>query len=748
MTVGGGTRFRGALALPFWTIPSARSGLGWVGLPGLPSWWSSLVGWLLWCVVVGSSHGTVCEMGVVLNSPFESLLRGLDPEQREAVSAPPSPLVVVAGAGSGKTTVLTRRIALQVARGDAPAANVLAVSHTTKAAGTIKSRLTQVHPSLGAVSSMTVHAAAWRILRQFHAAAGFATQPELVSSTFMLVRDGVRSVGGSTKDSAVLADLATELEWMAANNLSASDYVAAARQHRREPPLPLGDVASLASAVSELKRERNLVDFGDLLSISTHLLGSNPDVASRVRSKWSLLLVDEFQDTDHAQARFLSELRGSSPLWTVVGDPRQTIYSFKGADPSLLQSQMRAPGVKVVYLSNSWRCSKEILEWSNQVIGSKYGPPLNSQSSGPVPSFIDSKNEEDEASQVVRQLRTWVSQGVSFDKQAVLFRFNGTSARVEAMLAAENIPFQLLGGVPFFERPEVRAVLARFMSEAESDPDADGLGLLRSVASALGFDLDDPPTSQGQVRQRWESVRALSDLVSSGSASECAGLFEELASAQTEPGGVSLGTIHAAKGLEWDAVVVYGLSEGSLPSHRAVGPAAIEEERRLLYVAMTRARSRLALAYTRTFKRMPQLPSKFLFDLPSVASRFSSSRTRSASLSASRSSKRFPGSTGRGVSGSRPGRSSGYSGSSSSSSLPKSSPSADFSLPRCSKCGGKLSGDVARSVGRCGPECLDWADLARFEAALAWCSTPGWALPPRLACRRPSLRACSARSRR
>lgn len=291
------------------------------------------------------------------------------------------------------------------------------------------------------------------------------------------------------------------------------------------------------------------------------------------------------------------------------------------------------------------------------------------------------------------------------------------------MLAAENIPFQLLGGVPFFERPEVRAVLARFMSEAESDPDADGLGLLRSVASALGFDLDDPPTSQGQVRQRWESVRALSDLVSSGSASECAGLFEELASAQTETGGVSLGTIHAAKGLEWDAVVVYGLSEGSLPSHRAVGPAAIEEERRLLYVAMTRARSRLALAYTRTFKRMPQLPSKFLFDLPSVASRFSSSRTRSAGLSASRSSKRFPGSTGRGVSGYRSGRSSGYSGSSSSSSLPKSSPSANFSLPCCSKCGGKLHGDVARSVGRCGPECLEGADLARFEAALAWCST-------------------------
>jgi DNA helicase-2/ATP-dependent DNA helicase PcrA len=595
-------------------------------------------------------------MGVVFNTPYSHLLKGLDPEQVRAVAAPPTPLVVVAGAGSGKTTVLVRRIAMLAARGDVAPKNVLAVSHTTKAAIEIKDRLRRFDGSLTAVSSMTVHAAAWMVVRKFHLAAGFSALPEVLSSTVPLVREAAKQIVAGPLSATELADLAAELEWLAASGLTPESYPAAAAQALRSPVLGFDKVAALSVVVSVLKRERNQVDFGDLLLVATDTLQTNAAIASTVRAGWRAVLVDEYQDTDPAQARFLDAIRCGSPLWTVVGDPRQTVYSFKGADPTLLRAQMRDKSSTVVHLTRSWRCSRQILDWASKLIGTKYGPPLVSDVDGPDPLFLDCKDDEAEAERVVRQLQQWSASGVPFSSQAILFRFNASSAKVEAMLAARNIPFQALGGVAFFERPEVQAAVEEFSAAADLDPDAPALALLTEVVSRLGFDLASPPVSYGRTRLRWESVRALRDLAAGSeddTAAGVAGLFDELLSSQhADDSGVSIGTIHAAKGLEWDAVLVYGFAEGSLPSVHAKNVAMVEEERRLCYVAMTRARRFLALCYTRlatvgsvdqsssraTSHKIPQRPSQFAFSIPSVAAALSPAKSASGVPGASRRS--------------------------------------------------------------------------------------------------------------
>lgn len=643
--------------------------------------------------------------------PDHSLLAGLDPEQLTAVTAPPAPLVVIAGAGSGKTTVLTRRLGFQVLRGDADPRNILAVSHTTKAAAEVHDRLLRLDPSLAPASCLTVHAAAWRVLRQFHKEAGYPDLPELQSSTLPLVRLAARRSGLSILSTPEAVDLASEIEWASAWGHTPDAYPAAASAAARAPAVSFEKVSKVYSAYSSVKSEQNVVDFSDLLLRSSLLLESDSSVASRVRSLWSLIVVDEFQDTDRAQARFLAAVRGTSRLWTVVGDPRQTIYSFKGADPGLLRSEMKAPGATVVYLSNSWRCSSDILSWANASIGSTYGPPLRSPASSgspkPSPQLLDCFNEDAELDAVVSKLRTWNSAGVPYSSQAVLFRFNAASAKLEAALAAADIPFQVLGGPRFMDRPEVVSVLKAFGSRARVDPDEDGLDLLRLCAAEAGFDLDSPPDSQGAVRSRWESVRALLDLASASDDLSAFGLLDMFLSlARTDATlGVSLGTVHAAKGLEFDAVLVFSLVEGSLPSSYATTPAQVEEERRLFYVAITRARTHLALSLSRRFKNIPQHPSRFLNNLPGLS-------VRPTSTKSSKYPSRYP--------------SRSPSGSSAPSSRPATRPTpapAESSAPRCGKCSKRLSGAPAYAASRCSPGCLDGDLLEKFRRLESWCTT-------------------------
>lgn len=618
------------------------------------------------------------------------LLSGLDDQQLAAVTAPPAPLVVVAGAGSGKTTTLTRRIALHVARGDVKPKNILAVTHTTKAAGEIRDRLCALHPVFSEVACMTVHAAAWKIVRQFHKEAGFDTIPELVSSTLSLVRSALHSSRGPAPSKEDVVDMAAEFEWMAAHRLDGSSYAAAAVRARREPPVPIDAVPEVYAAYVRVKASANIIDFADVLRIATELL-SRKDVGTRVRALWQAIVVDEFQDTDTAQAAFLSAVRNGRPLWSVVGDPRQTIYSFKGADPDILADAMKERGATVVSLSRSWRCSSEVVAWANAIIGLSYGPPLTSNRSGPTPTVEVCDDDADEVASVVRLIRQWRSTGVPYTDMAVLYRFNARAPELEAALVDASIPYQVVGAPRFIDRPEVREVLTVFGESARLDPDEDGRLVLRDAAIRCGFDLSDPPPS-GSARSRWDSIRTLID-VGDGCIEYAAGamLGEFLSMVQSgTSSGVSLSTIHAAKGLEWKAVRLVGFNEGSIPSSYAVSKSEIEEERRMLYVAVTRAQDLLSISYARRFKKRPVQPSRFLKYIPAGA------RKRSRSTQPVKSSS------------------------------PRSTPSRPIAEPKgliCSTCSNRLAGLPARRSGKCSPQCLTGDGARRWAQLVQWRSS-------------------------
>lgn len=657
------------------------------------------------------------------HNAITSLLDGLDQQQLEAVRAPAAPLVVIAGAGSGKTTTLTRRIAFQVLRGDVPAKNVLAVTHTTKAAGEIRDRLIGVDSRFAEVSCMTVHAAAWKVVRQFHREVGFETQPELVSSTLPLVRQALRAVGKTSLESAEIVDLAAEFEWAGAWGVVPDTYVDEASKAGRNPPLSLKDTAAAFEKYRGVKRAQNCIDFADLLELGVQVL-TNPVLAARVHNAWQAVVVDEYQDTDRAQARFLSAVRAGRPLWTVVGDPRQTIYSFKGADPGLLREAMRERGATVVNLSTSWRCSSEILSWANAVIGSTYGPKLSSTASGPVPSVRSARDENDEIEQVLTMIRSWRSKGIAYTNMGILFRFNASAARIEAALTDAAIPYQVLGAPRFLERPEVLEVLRIFGASARQDGEQDGVELLAWAASQCGFVHSEPPSSQGALRARWESIRALLELGAQCSDSSAGGMLDEfLSMVRTGTSlGVTLATIHAAKGLEWDAVIVTGAAEGTIPSTYATSAVQVEEERRLFYVALTRARRELCVTYPASFKRRPLRPSRFLSAIPDarhVTQRQSqqkkyASRGGSAHVESNRARLR-----------SKSSNSAQHSPSAHNVEAKAAASRSISDLGNCERCLGRLAGLPARTARRCSPECLDgdlavrWSEMVAWRSALA-----------------------------
>jgi DNA helicase II / ATP-dependent DNA helicase PcrA len=641
------------------------------------------------------------------------LLEGLDDNQRLAVCAPHAPLAIVAGAGSGKTRTVTHRIAYQVASGWAPPRGHLAVTHTTKAAAELAERLMGLHPDLAEVHTSTVHAAAWRVVRRFWPEASTYT---LTDSTFLLVRDTLSRLGAPT-DVGVVADTASELEWAAAHGLGPGTYPATAADHNRTPPVGFDVVARAMEAYADLKRQRLVIDFGDVLRIATELL-ADAAVADRVCGAWSAVVVDEYQDTDPAQDRFLQAVRARRDLWTVCGDPRQTIYSFKGADPGLLEAACSDPSTTVVHLSTSWRCSTEVLGWANAVVGSSYGPPLTSSLTGPRPQVLASADAEGEPAVVIDQLHAWRRSGIRFEDMAVLYRFNAVGARYEAALAEAHIPYQVFGGQRFFDRPEVKAVLVPFGRAARNEPERDGLELISDIASSTGFDPLRAPPGQGAARARWESVTALVELCTEHSG-PAANLLTYLLSVAKGAGvGVNLATIHAAKGLEWPAVVVVGAVEGQLPSSYATSDDQIEEERRLFYVALTRAKTNLAVtAYAERNGRY-QRPSRFLYDLPAVlpamlGRRSGGSGSRSKSHSGGRTT------SGSGVRPySRPDRDSAVEVGSAVPSLAVVAPQSG-----CDICGARLVGAPARKVRRCSGACLNGPAASRYGELVAWRSS-------------------------
>jgi DNA helicase-2/ATP-dependent DNA helicase PcrA len=541
------------------------------------------------------------------------VLTGLDEQQRAAAEAVSGPVCILAGAGTGKTRTITHRIAYGVHLGVYVPEQVLAVTFTARAAGELRARLASL--GVGGVQARTFHAAAMRQLRYFAPKVLGGPLPPLVENKLRLVGTAASRARLST-DRTSLRDLAGEIEWAKTTLATPDDYPARAAKAGRELPFEAAAVAQVYASYESAKQREGVLDFEDLLLVTAYTLEEHRDVAAQVRGQYRHFVVDEYQDVNPLQQRLLDAWLGGRAEVCVVGDPNQTIYSFTGADPDyLLGFADRYPDAEVVKLERDYRSTPQVVALANKLIGQaprRKGLPglrlLGQRPEGPEPLFLEHPDEPTEATAVALACRALIDAGTPASEMAVLFRINAQSEVYEAALTDAGVPYVLKGGERFFARPEVReaVLLLRGAAAGGSEPGA-LVPTVRDVLSSTGWAEHKPPAG-GAALDRWRSLAALVDLavdlVTENPDLNLAGFVAHLAEradAQHAPTvqGVTLASMHAAKGLEWDAVFVVGLVDGVLPIAQSLSrPEAIEEERRLLYVATTRARERLTLSWS------------------------------------------------------------------------------------------------------------------------------------------------------
>jgi len=566
-----------------------------------------------------------------------AVLVGLDEQQRAAVVAPRGPLCVLAGAGTGKTRAITHRIAYAVRTGQVPAAQILAVTFTTRAAGEMRARLRDL--GVPNVSALTFHAAALRQLTYFWTRlTGRTEPPRVVDRKAQLIAQAL-SAAGIRPERTVVRDVTAEVEWAKATMVAPEGYLAAAR--RRQPPLPADQLAAVYAGYEQVKSRSGQVDFDDLLLVMAAAMEDYADVAEQVRARYRSFVVDEYQDVNPVQQRLLIGWLGSRSDLTVVGDASQTIYTFAGASPGyLIDFARRHPGATVVRLERDYRSTPQVVDLANRVIAGARGPLaavrlrlVGQRPPGPVPQVRRYADEPAEAAGTAARCQELIAAGLPPEQIAVLFRTNAQSAGYEQALATAGVPYVVRGGERFFDRPEVRegVLLLRGAARGADADESDRPlpGRVADVLSAAGFVPGEPPAG-GAARERWEGLSALVGLAEEVAAGDpqagLTGFVAELrarAASQHVPTvrGVVLCSLHAAKGMEWDAVFVVGLVEGMLPISYAVTAEDEEEERRLLYVGVTRARERLVLSWgaARSPGGRSRRPSRFLDGLGSGA---------------------------------------------------------------------------------------------------------------------------------
>ncbi|GAB3533051.1 ATP-dependent DNA helicase UvrD2 [Arthrobacter tecti] len=572
------------------------------------------------------------------SSVEERILSGLDDEQRAVASQLAGPLCVLAGAGTGKTRAITHRIAYGVHSGVYKPQQVLAVTFTARAAAEMRTRLRD----LGAqgVQARTFHAAALRQLQYFWPQAVGGSLPALVDHKAQLIAEASRRLRLST-DRASIRDLAAEIEWAKVSMLTPDTYAEAAVGRAEPAGMDPTTVTRLFAAYEDLKVDRNVIDFEDVLLITVGILQEDEKVAATVRSQYRHFVVDEYQDVSPLQQRLLDLWLGEREELCVVGDASQTIYSFTGATSAhLLEFTARYRRAQVIKLVRDYRSTPQVVHLANSLLAARtaegerrgnrgsWATPLQliaQRPAGPAPTFTECSDDEAEAADVARRISGLLNEGVLASEVAVLYRTNGQSEAYEQALAAVGIGYQLRGGERFFARREVRDSLLQLRAAARTANDDDVPQLVRDVLASLGYTRE-APQSSGAVREKWESLAALVSLADELQAARSAQGFtlqdfvaelEERAAAQHAPTvqGVTLASLHSAKGLEWDAVFLVGLSEGLMPISFADTPDAVDEERRLLYVGITRARKHLALSWSTSRTpggRASRKPSRFL----------------------------------------------------------------------------------------------------------------------------------------
>ncbi|HEV7194239.1 MAG TPA: UvrD-helicase domain-containing protein [Jatrophihabitantaceae bacterium] len=566
----------------------------------------------------------------------ESVLAGLDPEQREAATAVRGPVCILAGAGTGKTRAITHRIAYGVHSGAFPEAHLLAVTFTARAAGELRSRLRR----LGApsVQARTFHAAALRQLKYFSPRILGGPMPDIADNTLRLVGNSAARLR-LRSDRAEVRDLAAEIDWAKAVLVPPGEYAEQARAAGREPPATPETVAKVYAEYEQAKKRAGVLDFADLLLVLAGAIEQYSDVAEQIRSRYRHFVVDEYQDVSPLQQRLLDAWLGGRDDLCVVGDANQTIYSFAGATPRhLLEFPRRFPQAVVVRLHRDYRSTPQVVELANELVARSDSAAgavrlVGQRPPGPAPTFSEFDDEPAEAAAVAAACRALIDAGTTAAEIAILFRVNAQSEVYEKALSDAAVPYVLRGGERFFDRPEIREARLLLRGAARADPSGEALpDTVRSVLSSVNWHAEHPPPG-GAAREKWESLHALvalaDDLLAVAPEAHLPELVAELdarATAQHAPTvqGVTLASLHSAKGLEWDAVFLVGLTDTTVPIQHATTEAQLAEERRLLYVGITRARQQLHLSWAlarSAGQRRGRRPSRFLDGLRPMAAR-------------------------------------------------------------------------------------------------------------------------------
>ncbi len=546
----------------------------------------------------------------------DALLAGLDPEQREVALAARGPVCVLAGAGTGKTRAITHRIAYAVGSGLVNPAHVLALTFTVRAAGELRGRLGQLGPAVSGtarVRATTFHAAALRQLNYFWPRVIGGRPPALIDSKLGLVREAAKQAGVRLDGAAGLSDAAAEIEWAKAIQVRADGYAGAAARAGRSPAAEVDGAektAAVFAGYERLRRERHLIDFESVLELTAAIVLGHREAAEQVRGTFRYFVVDEYQDVNPLQKLLLDAWLGGRDDLCVVGDPQQVIYSFTGATPAYLTGfTAEFPGATVVRLVRDYRSTPQVVALANQLIPGG-GALVARRPAGPPPVLTEYSDDTDEAAGLAVQIRALLAAGVPAREIAVLVRINADTERFERALDEARVPYVVRGAERFYERPVVRQVLVLLRGAARGEAADDGRAPLpasvRDVLTGVGFAAA-PPAGGAAARERWESLAAIAQLADDMHAARpdaTLGDFSAELTLRAELGhapaveAVTLASMHAAKGLEWDAVFLPGLVEGLMPIVHARTSGALEEERRLLYVAVTRARQHLYLSWS------------------------------------------------------------------------------------------------------------------------------------------------------
>jgi len=543
----------------------------------------------------------------------EEILAALDEDQRTVALATRGPVCVIAGAGTGKTRAITHRIAYAAAIGTMEPSKVLALTFTARAAGEMRTRLRSL--GVPTVAARTVHSAALKQLIYFWPTVFGGRTPDLMNSKTPFLTEAVNraDLTGEIRITSreTMRDIATEIEWAKVSQVAPIDYLDQVNARQMKPRVKAEHIAAIYVAYESLKKQELAIDFEDVLLLTSAMLEEERTVRERVQDQYRYFTVDEYQDISPIQQRLINAWLGSRKDICVVGDPAQTIYSFAGATPVFLNTfTQRFPEAEVIRLSTGYRSTPEITFAANALLrNSSMGQELTaSNDHGLHPSVDGYKDESAEIAGILTQITTLLSEGTAPQEIAILARTNSQLKGVERAMNSKGLPYQVRSTERFFERQDVRDFLKQVRQASVLPTEgATWIDELRTIAQPyltgesidgiaallhLGRELDSddgftPKTLRGFLREVEDRVT------------------------QNNPPTmpvVTLATLHAAKGLEWERVFLMGASEGILPletGSTGTSDSVVAEERRLFYVGMTRAKVDLHISYR-------GLPSRFL----------------------------------------------------------------------------------------------------------------------------------------